>query len=445
MSDELCGACKKPVDEGHNALQCDDPVCLHWYHAECEGIDVETYLELKSQGEQEFWYCRVCSSVSERLRTEREALLRSLEGKFDEKVKLAVQAVEIRMEEGKSEREGLKRQVEELLVEVKRMKGTGQVPESMEVEVLEYLKEIEADLFSDESGCALVNCVAADMLMRQGVAAEFVNKFGGQRDLLRQHVPVGGVAFLQRERALFYLVSKEKSFNKPTLSNLVKCLVALRDKCQELNILKVAMPKIGAGLDGLKWEEVKKEINKIFVDSGVEVLVYTKMLTKVLVLGDDSLKEAVDLIEGAQVIVDEVVGGSTIASMESLLGDAPMTKELAEVVVYMGTCVSHVALEKGREEVRGQLKSVVKVLKEKYQDQKVGVVVVGAVRDRSIPEDVINLVNKILWEVCVAAKVKFVDPRKALSARAERMGGKWIGEQGKAGGFLGRFLSGLGC
>ena len=43
--------------------------------------------------------------------------------------------------------------------------------------------------------------------------------------------------------------------------------------CETENITKIAMPKIGCGLDKLKWEDVSSAIKEIFADSQIEIVV----------------------------------------------------------------------------------------------------------------------------------------------------------------------------
>lgn len=42
---------------------------------------------------------------------------------------------------------------------------------------------------------------------------------------------------------------------------------------QENNIEKIAMPKIGCGLDKLNWCDVSSAIKEIFADSSIEIVV----------------------------------------------------------------------------------------------------------------------------------------------------------------------------
>lgn len=47
----------------------------------------------------------------------------------------------------------------------------------------------------------------------------------------------------------------------------------MKEVCIAQNIKKIAMPRIRAGLDRLKWVDVKKQIQAIFKDTDIEILV----------------------------------------------------------------------------------------------------------------------------------------------------------------------------
>lgn len=50
-------------------------------------------------------------------------------------------------------------------------------------------------------------------------------------------------------------------------------LVSLLSKMKELKLTKLGIPKIGCGLDGLDWSNVKSLIMEIFAGSGIDILV----------------------------------------------------------------------------------------------------------------------------------------------------------------------------
>ncbi len=58
-------------------------------------------------------------------------------------------------------------------------------------------------------------------------AVEFKKRYGSIQVLLQQKKEVGQVAVLQKERLIFYIVTKEKSYLKPTLANFSNAIDSL--------------------------------------------------------------------------------------------------------------------------------------------------------------------------------------------------------------------------
>lgn len=134
---------------------------------------------------------------------------------------------------------------------------------------------VEGNLFDDKDA-SLVHCVSRDMHMGRGIAVEFRQRFGHVRDLLHQGADVGQVALLQLndKRFAFYLVTKDRYYNKPTYKALRDALAMLRWKCKWLGIQTLAMPRIGCGLDKLEWSKVEHILVDIFKYSGITLKVY---------------------------------------------------------------------------------------------------------------------------------------------------------------------------
>lgn len=70
-------------------------------------------------------------------------------------------------------------------------------------------------------------------------------------------------------------VTKTRYFHKPTYDTLRSSLIAMKQHCVENNVTKLAMPRIGCGLDKLEWDEVKEIIKETFKDVEIDVTVYT--------------------------------------------------------------------------------------------------------------------------------------------------------------------------
>lgn len=69
------------------------------------------------------------------------------------------------------------------------------------------------------------------------------------------------------------LVTKTRYWHKPTMYSMRRSLEKMKRGCETENITKIAMPKIGCGLDKLKWEDVSSAIKEIFADSQIEIVV----------------------------------------------------------------------------------------------------------------------------------------------------------------------------
>ncbi|KAJ8949444.1 hypothetical protein NQ318_007545 [Aromia moschata] len=117
-------------------------------------------------------------------------------------------------------------------------------------------REEPRDLFQAPADFCLAHCVAADLRMSRGIALTFKKAFGQLEELRRQRPDVGRVlqitaAKQEKERSVFYLVTKQLSHHKPTYQTVWDTLVELRDMLLSQNISSLAIPKIASGLDGL--------------------------------------------------------------------------------------------------------------------------------------------------------------------------------------------------
>lgn len=131
--------------------------------------------------------------------------------------------------------------------------------------------EEKRDLFTVSNDYVLAHCISADYALGAGIALEFQSRFG-----LREHLKWQGdntypsVIFIN---GVYNLVTKEKYWNKPTYDSLDVCLWFLKDQMKWREHSKIAMPKIGCGLDRLKWDKVKKMIETNFQYTEIEILI----------------------------------------------------------------------------------------------------------------------------------------------------------------------------
>jgi O-acetyl-ADP-ribose deacetylase (regulator of RNase III) len=133
----------------------------------------------------------------------------------------------------------------------------------------------DGDLFKTHVK-ALAHCVSQDFNMGKGIAKSFKERFGRQDELIESKPKIGGVVgFEAFDIFIFYLVTKDKYYNKPALNSLNDSLVNLCKMMKHINKTEVAMPRIGCGLDGLNWKDVEKCILNSLVAQGIDVYVYS--------------------------------------------------------------------------------------------------------------------------------------------------------------------------
>ncbi|XP_062396589.1 ADP-ribose glycohydrolase OARD1 [Sardina pilchardus] len=138
------------------------------------------------------------------------------------------------------------------------------------------LQHVKGDLFSCPADESLAHCISEDCRMGAGIAVLFKKKFGGVDDLKAQKKLTGECAVLKRsQRYVYYLITKKKYNHKPTYDSLRKSLLAMKAHCLANGVTRVSMPRIGCGLDGLKWDKVVVMIEEIFHDADMCITVYT--------------------------------------------------------------------------------------------------------------------------------------------------------------------------
>lgn len=141
-----------------------------------------------------------------------------------------------------------------------------------------HLQYIDGDLFSvlSEPSVAICHCVSADFRMGKGIALEFRRRFKNVDKLIATGTPIGEVAILQwKTRFIYYLVTKERYSDKPTLETLRSSLADMKAHLKQENIKKLAMPRIGVGLDRLLWKDVEDLITELFAEMDITITVYS--------------------------------------------------------------------------------------------------------------------------------------------------------------------------
>lgn len=141
------------------------------------------------------------------------------------------------------------------------------------------LTEVHQDLFTVPKDYILMHCVSADFALDAGIAKEFAKR--GVKEWLQNYSLITDkkvgkciTTFETGWVAEFNLITKEKYWQKPTYKTLRMSLEDAKRTCELVDKkIKLAMPRIGCGLDRLQWDKVKQIIEKVFANTDVEIMV----------------------------------------------------------------------------------------------------------------------------------------------------------------------------
>lgn len=136
-------------------------------------------------------------------------------------------------------------------------------------------REISGDVFSADDSFALAHCISADCKMGSGIAVSFKERFPEMKSWLMQRGPkVGQAIIYDGGKPVINLITKSRFWLKPTYTTFRQAIADMKDKMLELDINKLAIPKIGAGIDRLDWDKNRNIITEEFADTDIEIVVY---------------------------------------------------------------------------------------------------------------------------------------------------------------------------
>ena len=144
------------------------------------------------------------------------------------------------------------------------------------------LTEKYMDLFTVGPGYVLAHCISADFVMGAGIAKQFTDK-GVKDTLLNKYTPnqwdgkgyirVCSMTNNNTPYTVANLITKQYVHDKPTYEMIEQSLVELKNYLVSRTIMRLAIPRIGCGLDGLDWNKVESIIKKVFKNTMIDILV----------------------------------------------------------------------------------------------------------------------------------------------------------------------------
>lgn len=138
-------------------------------------------------------------------------------------------------------------------------------------------REERGDLFELKDTHLLVHCISRDCTLGAGIASAFKIHFPGMPNDLYRYMQSNENAI--NRTCLIYmnrvanLITKDRYFNKPTYDSLRTSLIELREIIILKQYTKIAMPRIGCGLDRLSWRKVKLIIEQELDMLDIEIVV----------------------------------------------------------------------------------------------------------------------------------------------------------------------------
>lgn len=141
-------------------------------------------------------------------------------------------------------------------------------------------KEEKRDLFSVPGDYYLAHCISADFELGAGIALQFVARYN-VKEKLKSDYPFYLMTYRNNfwkgdciaTGKVFNLITKERYFQKPTYESIRRALESCKILCKGQKIARLAMPRIGCGLDQLEWQEVSQIIKDVFNDMNIEILI----------------------------------------------------------------------------------------------------------------------------------------------------------------------------
>ncbi|MCI2172579.1 macro domain-containing protein [Schleiferilactobacillus perolens] len=140
---------------------------------------------------------------------------------------------------------------------------------------MNYHEEVQ-DLFDSDPAYVFAHCVAADAGMGGDIAWTFRHRYPEMPAAVLAAQPVVGdaIRYVSDDgRVIYNLISKGSSAQLPDRSDFEDSLRALKRALLAHGEKRLAIPRIGAGIDRLNWSDSAGFIQELFADTDIEIMV----------------------------------------------------------------------------------------------------------------------------------------------------------------------------
>jgi len=147
------------------------------------------------------------------------------------------------------------------------------------------VKFVTGDLFTYPGLDAIAHGCNCAGVMGAGIAKEFKKRFPGNYEYYKAACTDGSfrpgivLSYKAFNKYILNLATQDEFINPATLDVVKECLwqmldvVNMSNACGYSNIKTIGLPRIGAGLGGLDWDEVKQVILELDTE-GLELIVF---------------------------------------------------------------------------------------------------------------------------------------------------------------------------
>ena len=151
------------------------------------------------------------------------------------------------------------------------------IPSQLPVEFLQIVYGSENSIL--EQPHSIGHCISADAQMIKGFAQFLSERVLRLRRTFRRANLLKDQVFYfwdsSSRRYIYNLVTKEKYSDKLDLQTLATTLQSMQSHATMHGVSTIAIPKIGCGLDQMKWQDVRKLLRDIFAYSEIQIVVYS--------------------------------------------------------------------------------------------------------------------------------------------------------------------------
>lgn len=139
-----------------------------------------------------------------------------------------------------------------------------------------YLIERRGNVLSAEApDVFLVHCVSADFALSTGIAAQFDKRYN-MKAKLRARFPdtAPPVPCCIMIGNVLNMVTKERASDKATEHSLGMAVMGMATLCRRHGVKTIAMPRIGCGTDGQRWDRMREVVGKVFAHDDIVIVAY---------------------------------------------------------------------------------------------------------------------------------------------------------------------------